>query len=212
MSAALAAREAGHIGPATIVLFAIAAPPALNGCPEALFSGCEGAVPVFLAEDRAALGAWPPCRASGQEVVLVLETPDQRAVGTEIKASASLTQGDFDGLRELRRAAERAFTRGVVLYTGDQLLPCEDDLWAVPMGVLWAGGCGGLMVRLAGAGLNAAALLVHVGAAAGPAVSLRRTQSALTGFKSSTSKFDGGALKLSGLGAATINGTWYGSA
>ena len=43
--------------------------------------------------------------AAGQEVDLVLETPNQRIVGIEIKASASLTQGDFDGLRELRGAA-----------------------------------------------------------------------------------------------------------
>lgn len=70
----------------------------------------------------------------------MLEAPDQRAVGIEIKASASLTQGDFDGLRELRRAAGRTFTRGVVLHTGEQLLPFEDDLWTVPLGVLWAGG------------------------------------------------------------------------
>jgi predicted AAA+ superfamily ATPase len=84
--------------------------------------------------------AWHFRTAAGQEVDLVLETPDQRVVGIEIKASASLNQGDFDGLRELRRAAGPAFTRGVVLYTGEQLLPFEDKLWAVPLGVLWAGG------------------------------------------------------------------------
>jgi predicted AAA+ superfamily ATPase len=84
--------------------------------------------------------AWHFRTAAGQEVDLVLETPDQRVVGIEIKASASLTQRDFDGLRELSDAAGRAFTRGVVLYTGEQLLPFEDRLWAVPLGVLWAGG------------------------------------------------------------------------
>ena len=84
--------------------------------------------------------AWHFRTAAGQEVDLVLETPDQRVVGIEIKASANLNQGDFDGLRELRDAAGRAFTRGVVLYTGEQLLPFEDKLWAVPLGVLWAGG------------------------------------------------------------------------
>lgn len=43
--------------------------------------------------------------AVGQEVDLVLETPDQRVVGVAIKASASLNQGDPNGLPELRRAA-----------------------------------------------------------------------------------------------------------
>ena len=84
--------------------------------------------------------AWHFRTAAGREVDLVLETPNQHIVGVEVKASASLTQGDFDGLRELAGAAGKRFTRGVVLYTGDQLVPFEAHLWAVPLGVLWAGG------------------------------------------------------------------------
>jgi len=59
-----------------------------------------------------------------------------------LKASASITQGDFNGLRELANAAGKTFARGVVLYTGEQLMPFEEHLWAVPLGVLWAGGGG----------------------------------------------------------------------
>jgi predicted AAA+ superfamily ATPase len=88
--------------------------------------------------------AWHFRTAAGQEVDLVLETPSQRVVGIEVKASARLTQSDFDGLRELRKGAGEGFARGIVLYTGDQLLPFEDTLWAVPMGVLWAGGGAGV--------------------------------------------------------------------
>ena len=68
----------------------------------------------------------------------MLEAPGPRIVGVEVKASASITQGDFSGLRELANAAGKAFVRGVVLYTGEQLMPFEDKLWAVPLGVLWA--------------------------------------------------------------------------
>ena len=71
---------------------------------------------------------------------MVLEAPSQRIVGIEVKASASITQGDFNGLRELANAAGKSFARGVVLYTGEQLMPFEEHLWAVPLGVLWAGG------------------------------------------------------------------------
>ncbi len=84
--------------------------------------------------------AWHFRTAAGQEVDLVLETPSQRIVGIEVKASASITQGDFNGLRELAKAAGKAFARGVVLYTGEQLMPFEEHLWAVPLAVLWAGG------------------------------------------------------------------------
>jgi hypothetical protein len=84
--------------------------------------------------------AWHFRTAAGQEVDLVLEAPDQRIVGVEIKASASLGPSDFNGLRELRASAGQAFVRGAVLYTGEQLMPFDDRLWAVPMAVLWAGG------------------------------------------------------------------------
>lgn len=86
--------------------------------------------------------AWHFRTASGQEVDLVLETPGQRIAGIEVKASASLTQADFGGLRALADAAGKAFVRGVVLYTGEQLVPFGERLWAVPLAVLWAGGGG----------------------------------------------------------------------
>jgi uncharacterized protein len=84
--------------------------------------------------------AWHFRTAAGQEVDLVLEASDRRVVGIEVKASASVAQSDFTGLRELASAAGKGFARGVVLYTGEQLIPFEDRMWAVPLGVLWAGG------------------------------------------------------------------------
>lgn len=89
-----------------------------------------------------AAAAWHFRTAAGREVDLVLETPAGRVVGIEVKASASITQGDFDGLRELAQVAGGGFARGVVLYTGEQLMPFEENLWAVPLSVLWAGGGG----------------------------------------------------------------------
>lgn len=75
--------------------------------------------------------------AAGQEVDLVLEAPGQRIAGIEIKGSASIGQGDFAGLRTLAEVAGDKFTRGVVLYLGEQHLPFADNLWALPMGALW---------------------------------------------------------------------------
>jgi hypothetical protein len=40
----------------------------------------------------------------------------------------------------LADAAGERFVRGVVMYTGDQLLPLGPKAWAVPLGVLWARG------------------------------------------------------------------------
>jgi uncharacterized protein len=82
--------------------------------------------------------AWHFRTAAGREVDLVLEAPGRRIAGIEVKASASVSQGDFNGLRELASAAGRGFARGVVLYTGEQLIPFEERMWAVPLGVLAA--------------------------------------------------------------------------
>ena len=84
--------------------------------------------------------AWDFRTSAGREVDLVLEAANGRIVGVEVKASASVTQGDFLGLRELAGAAAEKFTRGIVLYSGEQLVPFDEQLWAVPLSVLWAGG------------------------------------------------------------------------
>jgi predicted AAA+ superfamily ATPase len=75
--------------------------------------------------------------AAGQEVDLVLEAPGQRVAGIEVKASASVGQGDFSGLRALAEAAGDKFVRGVVLYLGEQRLSFGDNLWALPVTTLW---------------------------------------------------------------------------
>ncbi len=75
--------------------------------------------------------------AAGQEVDLVLEAPGQRVAGIEVKASSSVGQGDFSGLRALADGAGDKFARGVVLYLGDQRLPFSDNLWALPVTPLW---------------------------------------------------------------------------
>lgn len=84
--------------------------------------------------------AWHFRTAAGQEVDLVLEAADRRVVGVEVKAGASLAQTDFNGLRALAAACGKHFVRGIVLYGGEQLMPFEPHLWAVPLSALWAGG------------------------------------------------------------------------
>lgn len=91
-----------------------------------------------LAWSRTAATAYHLRTASGREVDLVLESPGQRVAGVEIKASATVTPSDFDGLRTLKQAASRKFARGVVLYLGAECLPFGEDLWAVPVATLWS--------------------------------------------------------------------------
>ncbi len=76
--------------------------------------------------------------ASGQEVDLVLEAADGRIVGIEVKAAASIGRSDARGLRALQAMTGDRFHRGVVVYTGDELLALSSRITAVPMAALWS--------------------------------------------------------------------------
>lgn len=73
----------------------------------------------------------------GVEVDIVLEGAGQRVAGVEIKAAATVTPGDFRGLRKLKEAAGARFAAGVVLYDGEATAPFGDRLFAVPIRSLW---------------------------------------------------------------------------
>ncbi|HEY3281361.1 MAG TPA: ATP-binding protein [Armatimonadota bacterium] len=73
-----------------------------------------------------------------QEVDLVLEGPAGGVVGVEVKSSATVSAADFKHLRALAEVCGTSFRRGVVLYTGDQVLPFGPNLLALPFSALWA--------------------------------------------------------------------------
>lgn len=72
------------------------------------------------------------------EVDAVLETPDGRVLGIEVKAGATVRSEDLAGLRNLARHVGERFVAGFVLYTGTQTLPFGPKLRAVPLEALWA--------------------------------------------------------------------------
>lgn len=74
----------------------------------------------------------------GEEVDVVLENAAGRLVGIEVKASASVSESDFRGLRVLAEAAGRRFARGVVLHAGSATVPFGPKLAAMPVAALWS--------------------------------------------------------------------------
>lgn len=75
--------------------------------------------------------------SDGKEVDFILERPDGRIFGIEIKKSESVSAGDFRGLHTLAELAGKAFTGGIVLYSGRDVVPFGNNLWAVPFHILW---------------------------------------------------------------------------
>jgi uncharacterized protein len=70
------------------------------------------------------------------EVDFVLESPDGQVMGIEVKASSTVQNSDFKGLRRLQSLGGADFTTGIVLYNGTQALSFGNGLWAVPFGAL----------------------------------------------------------------------------
>jgi len=76
--------------------------------------------------------------ASGQEVDIVMEDRAGRLVGIEIKAGATLGGGDVRGLQAMANAAGKRWVRGVVLYTGTEVIPFAANLHGLPLSQLWS--------------------------------------------------------------------------
>jgi predicted AAA+ superfamily ATPase len=104
-----------------------------------------GVLENFVAMELLKQRGWSKSRPSlfhfrthnGEEVDLVLEDAAGRIAGIEVKASATVTAGDFKGLKLLASAAQDRFVRGIVLYTGATTVPFGRNLTALPVSALW---------------------------------------------------------------------------
>jgi predicted AAA+ superfamily ATPase len=75
--------------------------------------------------------------SGGKEVDFVLESDVGETVGIEVKLDASLSERDFANMRTLQEVTGDRFKKGIVVYTGNELVPFKDSLWAVPVNYLW---------------------------------------------------------------------------
>lgn len=73
----------------------------------------------------------------GQEVDVVLEDAAGRIVGVECKSGATVSADDCRGLRYLAQLTRPRFARGIVLYTGERVIPFGANLHALPVSSLW---------------------------------------------------------------------------
>lgn len=71
------------------------------------------------------------------EVDFVLEKSNGSICGIEVKSSSSIGAKDLKGLKELRDSAGKKFHRGVILYTGKEVIRFDKNLFALPISSLW---------------------------------------------------------------------------
>ncbi|MGM1018473.1 MAG: ATP-binding protein [Actinomycetota bacterium] len=74
----------------------------------------------------------------GVEVDAIVETPDGRVVGIEVKASSTVRAKDVAGLKALSERVGDRFVAGYILHTGPSSAAVGERITAVPMDALWA--------------------------------------------------------------------------
>jgi predicted AAA+ superfamily ATPase len=74
----------------------------------------------------------------GREIDFLIESDKGELLGVEVKAGSMVSKEDCRHMGWFRDnlAKDKPFT-GVVLYTGDTVLPLGKDMYAVPIGALW---------------------------------------------------------------------------
>jgi hypothetical protein len=99
----------------------------------------------FIASEIRRQRAWAdePVRVShfrdrsAGEVDLILETPDGRVAGLEVKSTSRVKSSDNKWLSQMRDKLGKRFVGGLVLHTGMTSAPFGERITAVPMDVLW---------------------------------------------------------------------------
>jgi predicted AAA+ superfamily ATPase len=74
----------------------------------------------------------------GREVDILLEDARGRFIGIEVKTSAAVDADAAKGLRFLKESFKSKFIRGIVLYTGKDVVPFDENIHAVPVEMLWS--------------------------------------------------------------------------
>ena len=72
------------------------------------------------------------------EVDVIIENAMGDCFAIEVKAAATLSAKDFTGLKRFQSVAADRFKIGILLYDGDHTTAFGDNLYAVPLGALWA--------------------------------------------------------------------------
>jgi predicted AAA+ superfamily ATPase len=74
---------------------------------------------------------------TGAEVDLVLENRSGQIVGIEVKASETISSEDWKGLNILQEEMGEKMIRGIILYSGHEVVALKSNLLAIPLSTLW---------------------------------------------------------------------------
>ena len=71
------------------------------------------------------------------EVDIVIEKNGDELIAVEVKASATVSEKDFRGLKKLQATAKLNWNIGIVFYDGERALSFGEQMYALPISSLW---------------------------------------------------------------------------
>jgi len=77
-----------------------------------------------------------PVQNQGKEVDFVIESPNGKIVGIEVKLDGTINEKDWANMNALRETVGDRFRKGVIIYTGVELMQVSRNIWAVPVNYL----------------------------------------------------------------------------
>jgi uncharacterized protein len=100
---------------------------------------------TFVINEITKLLSWSKIRAklyhfrttTGIEVDCIVETSNGDLIAIKIKKSEKITASDFKGITQFQSLLPDRFHTGIVLYTGDRIIPFSQKLFAIPVSMLW---------------------------------------------------------------------------
>jgi predicted AAA+ superfamily ATPase len=104
------------------------------------------AVESFVLNELLKLATWSKTQPriyhfrtqTGMEIDFLLERRDGSIVCLEVKSGQKVDASAFKTMKILAGELKKKFLRGIVLYDGNEVIPFEKNLFAVPMQALWA--------------------------------------------------------------------------
>jgi len=78
-----------------------------------------------------------PVRGDGKETDFIIEKENGETIAIEVKLNSSLNEKDFKNVTACGNVIGDKFKKGIVFYTGNDLVPFGEKLWAVPVNFLW---------------------------------------------------------------------------
>ena len=78
-----------------------------------------------------------PVQNQGKEVDFVIENRNGQAIGIEVKLDGTINGNDWANMNVLSETLGNKFKKGIVIYTGTELVQLSRNIRAVPVNYLW---------------------------------------------------------------------------